>query len=486
MGTDELSLEFETTSSLLDPSTTRVQRVHGVDELGRCYRYAIDLEVDVDGGLADEVLDDLLKHPGRVYFGPAQDRAFLHGILASITVRNTPQPRPVLYRLELVPKLWLLGQTQRSRVFQELDLPGVLRLVLTELGFVEDEDFAIQLTGGYPVSEYTVQYQESDLAFLSRLLEHFGATFFFAQDEGRERVVFSDTNANFVQVPGYERVPYTPGVAPDLVGVTELERTVTPRPAGVLLRDYNWRTPSIALQAEAPADARTGRGFFNEYGQHFKDPGAGASLAALRAEELLATRDVYRGASGIPALSPGHQLELTGHPLPDHDRAYAVTRVEMEVVGAVEAGGSNSFEKRFVAIPLETVFRPPRRTPKPKIEGIMHGFIDGAVPGTAAPIDEYGRYKVLFPFDLAGQGGGRASRWVRLAQASSGAGYGIHFPLHIGVEVAVAHLDGDPDRPVIMNSPPNAETVTPVNATNPTQSEIVTKTGIRITWDDDA
>ena len=100
-------------------------------------------------------------------------------------------------------------------------MPGVLRLVLSELGLVEDEDFVLQLTGSYPVSEYTVQYQESDLAFLSRLLEHFGATFFFVQDEAKERIVFSDANASFVHVAGYETVPYTPGEAPDLVGVTD-------------------------------------------------------------------------------------------------------------------------------------------------------------------------------------------------------------------------------------------------------------------------
>jgi len=61
---------------------------------------------------------------------------------------------------------------------------------------------------------------------------------------------------------------------------------------------------------------------------------------------------------------------------------------------------------------------------------VMHARVDGEVPGTAAPIDQWGRYKILFPFDLVGQPGGRASRWVRLAQPSSGTGYGIHFPLH--------------------------------------------------------
>ena len=57
--------------------------------------------------------------------------------------------------------------------------------------------------------------------------------------------------------------------------------------------------------------------------------------------------------------------------------------------------------------------------------------------------------------------------------------------LHIGVEVVVSHLDGDPDRPVIVASPPNTKTITPVTSNNATQSKIRTQTGIRITFDDD-
>ena len=85
---------------------------------------------------------------------------------------------------------------------------------------------------------------------------------------------------------------------------------------------------------------------------------------------------------------------------------------------------------------------------------------------------------------IAGAPGGKASRWVRMAQPSSGDGYGMHFPLHVGVEVAVVHLGGDPDRPVILGAVPNARTNTPVRDANATESQIKTRSGIRITFDD--
>lgn len=483
---EDLSLELETTSNAVDPSTVRVTRVRGREALSHCYEYEVELEVDIDGGWPTETLEDLLKRPCRIFYGPAHMRAFVHGVIRSIRTLSTATPQPVTYRARLVPKLWVASQVHRSRVFQRLDAPGMVRLVLDEMGFVEGDDYTFALAKKYPVSEYTVQYQESDLAFVQRQLEHHGIFYYFEQSEDRERLIIGDGNAAFAELEDYEQVDYTPGEASALRGVTELSRELSSRPAGVVLREYNWRTPSVGLQSEAPADRRTGRGFFNEYGQHFKAPGEGAALAAVRAEELMASRDAFDGSCRIPGLAPGHHFELTGHPLADLDQEYLITSIEQEVSSEVEGAGSTALLKRFTAIPLSVPFRPARKTPKPKIEGIMHAHVDGEVPGTAAPIDEYGRYKIIFPFDLAGAPGGGASRWVRLAQPASGRGYGIHFPLHIGVEVAVAHLDGDPDRPIILSSPPNTETVTPVNARNPTQSEIVTQTGIRMTWDDDA
>ncbi|MEC7524201.1 MAG: type VI secretion system tip protein TssI/VgrG [Myxococcota bacterium] len=478
-------LEFDTMAPSVEPGSLTLLRLRGREALCRPYAYELTLETEADGGLAPEALDELLRFPCRVAFG-REGGTEIHGILRAIEVPSAHEPSPVRYRAHLVPKLWALSQARRSRVFQDLDVVGIVTAVLEELGLEAETHFGFEVSKTYPTSEYTVQYQESDLDFVHRLLEHYGLFYFFAQGPDGEQVVFSDDSRTARPLEGAELLSFGAVERSEEAGVMELGRVLTPQPAAVVLRDYNWRTPSIALQSEAKVDEATGRGFHNEYGLHFKDPSAGAALAAVRSEELMAARDVYEGRCRVAGLAPGHRVEVTGHPLLGFDQEYLITEVEQEVDGgATQDTGNILHEKTFRAIPFTTPYRPPRRTPKPKIEGIMHARVDGEVPGTAAPIDQYGRYKVLFPFDLVGVPGGRASRWVRLAQPSSGAGYGIHFPLHIGAEVAVSHLDGDPDRPIIMASPPNAETVTPVNDRNATQSEIVTKTGIRMTWDDD-
>ena len=76
------------------------------------------------------------------------------------------------------------------------------------------------------------------------------------------------------------------------------------------------------------------------------------------------------------------------------------------------------------------------------------------------------------------------SRWVRRAQLSAGDDYGTHLPLHRGTEVLVAHVEGDPDRPIIVGSVPNHETASPVTSANASQSKIATRHGITVTLDD--
>lgn len=481
----EQRLELVTASSLVSADTMRLTWLRGRERLTRPYEYELELEVDEDGGLGQDALEDLLRQPCLVRFG-RDGQSEVHGVLRSIRMLSTAQPQPIVYRASLVPKLWLLSEVHRSRIVQDLDPSGVLRAVLEEHGLREDEHFELRIDASLPVWEYKVQYQESDLDFIHRLMEHHGLFYYFDQQPDGERVVIGAANTAFAHLPDFEAIDYVPGEASEVAGVRELTRELTPQRAAVLLRDYNWRTPSVPLQSQAAMDAVTGRGFVNLYGEHFKTPSEGDALARVRAEERMVERDVFVGRCRVAGLRPGHRFALQGHPCAELDQEYLVTAIEHQADGrGVQDAGAVGYDLRFWAIPFSTPYRPARTTPKPHILGVMHARVDGEVPGTAAPIDEYGRYKILFPFDLVGQPGGRASRWVRLAQPASGPGFGIHFPLHIGAEVAVAHIDGDPDRPIILNSPPNAETLTPVNRDNATQSQIITKTGIRLTWDDD-
>lgn len=477
--------------------------VRGREEISRPYAYEIELFTTADGGLDADDSADLLRTPARLWFGRSDALATVHGVLRSIELLPTIDLRRVAYRAVLVPRIARLAHTQRSRVFHSTSYPAIVRSILIEHGFVEDEDFEMRLARGartaneelpdagpadddfaeYPQREYTAQYEETDLAFVERLLEHEGIFYFFVQDPDRERIVFGDRNGHF---GSHGPLAFEPNASTDrpsaLASISRVSRSGS---SSLELREYNWRTPDVSMFVEADVDTTTGYGTWASYGEHFRTPQEGERYARMRADERLLDRETYDGVATSPILSAGQRVALSGCVLPGLDQEYLVTHVERTLRRDPGQAGA-SFSVRFGAVTARTVFRPRRRTPKPRIYGVVHARVDGEVAGMAAPIDDHGRYKVVFPFDTLARDTGRASRWIRMAQPSSGEGYGIHFPLHVGVEVLIAHVRGDPDRPVIVGAIPNTTTVTPVTRDNATQSQVRTRSGILMEFEDDA
>ena len=70
------------------------------------------------------------------------------------------------YRLRVVPALWKLGHVRRSRIFQSMSVPDIVKRVLDD-GKVKHR---AALHASYKPRLYCVQYDESDLDFVSRLL----------------------------------------------------------------------------------------------------------------------------------------------------------------------------------------------------------------------------------------------------------------------------------------------------------------------------
>lgn len=486
---DELILGFESDCGDADVAALRLVRARGHERLSQLYEYDLWLASSADQGLALESIEAMLVHPCRVTIGEAT----VAGVLELVTLEPTDDASRTVHHALLVPRVARLARTVRSRVFQDMTAPAIVEAVLRE----HRVPFTSSYLSTYPAREYTVQYEESDLDFVRRLLEHWGVFFFFEQSPDGEVMVLGDDNKAFVAHAAHATLAFASHRdATSAPHVGPMERTVQPQTARVTLRDYNWRTPfraedgsqterQLQLVAGAAVDEATGSGEHRRYGaDHFKDEVEGQLLARVRAEEMRCERVVCRGTLLALGLAPGHRFTTTGMPIAELDGEYVVTSLET----SVDRGGeTNDFDQRYEAIPSTAAFRPPRVTARPVVVGHTHAVIDGeARDGTAAPIDAYGRYKVILPFDQHAAAGGRASRWIRMAQPSAGADYGMHLPLHIGTEVLITHLDGDPERPVIVGAIPNVDTMSPVVDANATQSRIRTSTGILFELEDDA
>ena len=88
--------------------------------------------------------------------------------------------RHVTYHATLRPWLWLLSQASDCRIFQHKNVPDVVSQVFRDHGF---SDFKLTLNRDYPERDYIVQYRETTLGFVQRLLEQEGIYYYFKHEE---------------------------------------------------------------------------------------------------------------------------------------------------------------------------------------------------------------------------------------------------------------------------------------------------------------
>jgi type VI secretion system secreted protein VgrG len=485
------SLRFHTDTP--DVQTLHVVELTGHEEISSPYRFDLELA----SRQADVPLEELLRRPARIELrvpirgGPRgrTRNVAVHGVLSQFEQLDRRNDW-VRYRAVLVPKLWFLTRTVQNRVFLDRDLKGIVSDVLeAEVAGrrrFTAEDFEFRASGAHPAREHVVQYQESDFDFVSRRLEHEGVFYFFQQKDEGAKVIFADDRGSFSPLAGEARVPYRPAVegaggAPGAEGTLgeEVVRTFVCREqrvaARVFVKDYNYRTPAVPLEATEDVDEKE-EGEVYRYGEHFKDEAEGKAIARLRAQEIKCRKRVFSGTSDCRSFRAGQTFTLAEHYRSDFNGDYLLVSVTHRARQPMGAGGLSSatltYENEFTCIPAAASFRPERRTPVPRIPGFVHALVDAAGDGQYAEVDDDGRYKVKLLLDRSDRADGKASRPVRMAQPYGGADMGFHFPLHKKTEVLLGHALGDPDRPLILSAAPNPETASLVTAPNHTQCKL--------------
>ena len=115
------------------------------------------------------------------------DRYF-HGIVARCS-QTAHRGQFASYQVTLKPWLWLLSRTSDCRIFQSKTVPEIIKQVFRDLGFSDFED---ALTRSYREWEYCVQYRETSLDFVSRLMEQEGIYYYFRHEKSRHVLVLCD------------------------------------------------------------------------------------------------------------------------------------------------------------------------------------------------------------------------------------------------------------------------------------------------------
>ncbi len=471
-----------TIASLALPPSAQVLCFQGSEGLSKPYRFAIGIQLasdkEVDLGavvgtratLAVQLDDDVLPYR-------------FHGVVASFELAHEWQGQAA-YRLVLVPAFWRTTLTRHSRVFVDQSIPEIIEQVLLASG-LSKADYELQLAGSYEPHEFVAQYKESNFAFISRWLEREGMYYFFEQGEHQEKLVITDAK-------GFH--PFQPGPPARYVPLTGDDDVMAPQafdsfigrhqavPAKVELIDYDYSHPDVDLFGHADVAAGIG-GEISLFGENFDTPAQGERYARLRAEELLARRELFFANGRMFHLRPGHKLTLEEHPRASFNDHYLTTELHHHGnQGAASKQLKKLFDVRYddeyqcsvTAIKADVQFRAQSSTPWPRIDGYEGAVVCGPATSDYAQIDEDGRYHLRIKFDESDLDDGTASAWVRMLQPHGGTTEGFHFPLRKDTEVLLFFQGGDPDQPVIAGVVPNSVTPSPVQASNHTLNVIQT------------
>ncbi|MGA2722027.1 MAG: type VI secretion system Vgr family protein [Bryobacteraceae bacterium] len=395
------------------------------------------------------------------------------------------------YRATVAPKIWVLTRKHNLRIFQDQDVPDILKKVLQ--GF----DVAWELHKSYPQREYCVQYRETDFNFISRLMEEEGIFYFFRHTASGHKLVIADDPVSHQDIPGDATLIYdeVAGGTRDDLRITGWMKTQELGSGKNTLQDYNYGKPMLDMMVTQPImdSVQVGKvthklkvggndqfeiyDYPGNYGIRFQavgDKSAGAGLAKTGMEEMEISQFLIGGQSNVHCLIPGYRLTLSRHP--NADGTYVLGSVTHSAVEGDFHSGDKTVESHysntFTCFPVALHYHPARTTVKAHVWGCQTAMVVGPA-GEEIYTDDKARVKVQFHWDREGQNDAASSCWIRVASFWAGQGWGaIHIP-RIGQEVVVDFLEGDPDCPIIVGSIYNAVKTPPYSLpANRTQSGI--------------
>src|SRR3984957_11316595 len=414
----------------------------------------------------------------------------LHGIVIAFS-QGRRDFNHTEFKMTIVPEVWKLTRKFRSRIFQHITIPDLLKQLFT--GF----DVAYELQGTYEPREYVTQYQESDFAFASRLMEEEGIFYLFKFTRGAHKLVLADTSQSHPDIPGDSKLIFEEieGGERDEERIHQWSKAQVWDSGKYTLWDHNFELPHKHLEADkivkenvqvgkvshklklAGNDAleileHPGRyalrfDGINKAGGHnpadldnlFQD---NKRTTALRMQLTEAGMLRAEGVSNCRQITAGHKFTMQRHF--NGDGQYVVTQVSHDAAeGSFRAAGQkdseNHYGNSFSSQPFELPYRPARDTARPTIGGTMTGVVVGP-DGEEIFTDAYGRVKIKFMWDPASDSTD-TSCWMRVATSWAGQTWGsIHIP-RIGQEVVIAFENGDPDHPLVIGSVYNPDQMPP-------------------------
>nr|WP_321241340.1 type VI secretion system tip protein TssI/VgrG [uncultured Tolumonas sp.] len=405
-------------------------------------------------------------------------KSYYHGQVWQFC-RQTQGKRLTQYQLIVRPALSWLRLGRNQRIFQQKSATEIIKQLLQEQHIPTDQ-IVWKLSATYPARDYCVQYAESDLQFITRLLSEDGMHYYFAHTEKHSQLVFTDHPSGWSA--DLAAVIYKPSTGQaaeaDTLYSFLMRRRIAPtmvdrryfnlhKPLTLTNAQYS-ATPKIAKSLKNKEADKSSKQEPNELSHYHYCSGEQSQTTAQQTaqrhlEAVQAQTVTAEGKGNLSQLRVGYFLPVTGHACHAANSRWLLTDVtltgEQPQVLEEVSNGQSRCHVHFSAVPCDIPWRPAIFPEKPRLHGIQTATVTGPA-GEAIYTDALGRIKVQFHWDREGKHNEQTSCWVRVMHDWAGNGYGVVKLPRIGQEVQVSFEEGDPDKPLITGCLHNGEQVT--------------------------
>ncbi len=374
-----------------------------------------------------------------------QPTRYFHGIVSEFGPAGH-SPLETRYRIVLLPQLAQAGLRIDCRMFFNKTAKDIIETIFNDAG-VTKTDF--RLYSQPTPRKATAQYNETSLHFVTRLMEEEGWYYFFEHSSDGHTLVVTNDNNGFTTIPD---ATVRPGVEVTAEILTELHKPDALTHGKVGLRDYDPDSPSKNLKVEQSTILKHG-GTANRAVFHWpaltREISEAKQRAKRRMEAAEAAVSLLDATGSMTNLVAGGKFKLRD------DKDVETSCVVREISHFAEDeqrrsdSGAVSYSNRFTAFPNSVPWRQPMTTARPRMEG-LHTAIVLAPSGEEIHTDDQGRVKIRFFWDWREDATADSSDWVRVVQPWGGNQWGGQFIPRVNTEVAVAFMDADPDRPVVV------------------------------------
>ncbi len=384
---------------------------------------------------------------------------YINGIVSQATLegnRIAPVQDGGKYKnisLIIEPKLSFARYRKNCRIFQNKSVEDIISEVMSE----HDITYKLNLKRSYTKYSYKVQYEESDLDFIQRLLADEGLSFTFSHTKASHILEIFDDAGYYTHGVEY-LVDYSSGTAQSSYISQWHERQILAtnesRTSG-----YDMLNPTSLPKnlAQGNSDIVT-----VPSSEHFEYLGGSETqdqyhLKSTRAiESLQQNAYLCTGEATCRTFSVAKCFRFRQHE--DESRVgneYVLSSVHISASVSNQASqgvaSTQGLKVRFSCVDSKTNLRPSLNYTRPQIKGIQTAIVTGKKDGEVY-VDQYGRIKVKFHWDRYGKPDANSSCWIRVAQSIAGDGWGTAFYPRVGQEVIVEFINGDPDQPIVTGS----------------------------------